>query len=192
MTGTLYDPGGKHRWPLLPGVRGYAVFSDDDRARYELWRRWWHEERPYWLWCGMNPSTARATVDDPTVRKEQGISARHGARAMAKVNLAAIRATSPKDVTPEDVARYHEMNMSTIERLMMDAERVVVAWGKVPKPMVHLPGLFVEAAERLRVPLWCVGTIGDGSPRHPLYVTNDVELQPWPRRTTAHDQTLAR
>lgn len=192
MSGALYDPGGKHRWPLLPGVRGSATFSEDDRARFELWRMWRDEYHPVWLWCGMNPSTARSNVDDPTVRKEQGISARHGARGLVKVNLAAIRATSPKDVTPEDVELYHEHNMRTIERLLRQAARVVVAWGKVPKPMVHLPERFQHAAERLNVPLWCVGTTAEGHPRHPLYVTSDAELLPWPRRTMAHDQTLAR
>lgn len=182
MSGTLYNPGGKHSWPLLPGVKGWARFSDDDRARFELWRRWGERERPYWLWCGMNPSTARGDVDDPTVRKEQGISARHGAFSLAKVNLAAIRATSPADVTTEAVARYNKENLATIERLMRDAERVVVAWGVVPRPMRHLPPLVVAIAERLRLRLWCVGVTGDGHPRHPLYVAAATEPVPWPAR----------
>lgn len=180
MNGTLYNPGGKHTWPLLPGVRGSAVFSEDDRARFVLWRRWGGTDAPFWLWCGMNPSTARGEADDPTVRKEQGITARNGGVGMAKVNLAAIRATSPADVTPEDVAAYHEQNMRAIGELMCQAERVVVAWGVVPKPMRHLPAEFARLAAGFRVRLWCVGATNDGHPRHPLYIRSDADLLPWP------------
>ncbi|MCA9851707.1 MAG: DUF1643 domain-containing protein, partial [Dehalococcoidia bacterium] len=44
-----------------------ASFSRDRRYRYELGRRW--GLGPAVTWVMLNPSTADATVDDPTIRR---------------------------------------------------------------------------------------------------------------------------
>lgn len=175
-----HDPGGKTSWPLLPGVKGSAFMSEDGRARFEL-HRWWSIDRiADMMWVGMNPSTAHGLVDDPTVRKEQLITQARGYRGMVKVNLAAIRATNPAHVTAEDVAKYHDENMATIERCMRVAILVVAAWGVVPQCMRHLPAELVAMAKRLDVQLWCLDTTKDGHPRHPLYVAKASPLRMWP------------
>ena len=67
MNDIAHDPGGKVRLRLGEGVRGDAVMSADGRYR-QIMRRWLGETFPehYILFVGMNPSTADATVDDPT------------------------------------------------------------------------------------------------------------------------------
>lgn len=45
-----------------------AVISDDGRYRYLLWRCW-DPNRATVTWIMLNPSTADALQDDPTIRR---------------------------------------------------------------------------------------------------------------------------
>ena len=38
----------------------------------------------------------------------------------------------------------------------------------------------VDALKADGVALWCFGTNGDGSPKHPLYLRGDTPIRPWP------------
>ena len=70
-----HDPGGKVRLVLPDGMRAGATFCGPSNCyRTLLWREWGDEGAPYALWIGMNPSTADATVDDRTVRREIGFT----------------------------------------------------------------------------------------------------------------------
>lgn len=178
-----HDPGGRQVWPLLPGVRGSAIFSDGEQlGRFVLWREWGPPADDYMLWCGMNPSMARADVDDPTVRKEQVITARLGIKRMAKVNLSAYRATHPSDVRHRPVMDLHDENMRTIIALLRGAHTVVAAWGKPPPVLAFVVPEVLAAAAEARKPLWCLGTTVDGYPRHPSRVANATPLAPYEQR----------
>ena len=55
-----------------------ALISDDGQYRYRLLRRWSDSERASATFIMLNPSTADAEVDDPTIRRSSG-SRRRGA-----------------------------------------------------------------------------------------------------------------
>ncbi|OWK26567.1 hypothetical protein AJ87_05785 [Rhizobium yanglingense] len=52
---------------VVPGIKKTAVISDCGRYRYEL-TRVWEMGRPLLVTCMLNPSTADADNDDPTIR----------------------------------------------------------------------------------------------------------------------------
>jgi hypothetical protein len=79
----------------LFGDRG-ATLSDCGRYRYRLWRRW--ADGPTVLFVMLNPSTADADVDDPTIRRCIGFARSWGAGALEVVNLYAWRATQPAEL----------------------------------------------------------------------------------------------
>ena len=92
MTADAHDPGGKVRLALMPGVKGDATFSADGRYR-QLMRRWLGDTFPkrYIMFIGMNPSTADATVNDPTCAREWTFAQREGFDAMLKANMSQMK-----------------------------------------------------------------------------------------------------
>lgn len=82
---------------MADGVKGDAKLSYCGRYRYLL-SRTWDEKKPVLNWIMLNPSTADARVDDPTIRKCMGFARRGGFGAITVTNLFAYRATDPKDL----------------------------------------------------------------------------------------------
>jgi hypothetical protein len=121
--------------------------------------------------CGfvmLNPSTADGLEDDPTIRRLMGFTSDWGYRSFHVANLYAYRTPYPAalwypgagDIVGPDNDGY----LHAVATLPL----VVVAWGK------HAGVARVaHALEILRAPgrpLFCLGTNGDGSPKHPLYI----------------------
>ncbi len=124
----------------------------------------------------LNPSTANAEMDDPTVRKCQGFATRLGYRRLVIVNLFAFRATKPADLLGVNDPVGPD-NDSHIRYAIMTSEIVVVAWG------AHRAARS-RVADFLRIvgphqPLSCLGHTKDGSPRHPLMLPYASELVNW-------------
>src|SRR5882724_4976365 len=84
---------------MLSDIGNGAVLSDCERYRYALWRRW--AERPAVLFVGLNPSTADALQDDPTIRRCIRFAKAWGYGALYMGNLFAFRATDPRAMKAE-------------------------------------------------------------------------------------------
>lgn len=117
-------------------------------------------------WVMLNPSTADADVDDPTIRRCIGFSRRWGFQAMSVVNLFAWRATEPRVLldVPDPVGAR---TTAVLREAVADGEAVVAAWGNLPR------ALRPRAEQVLRwLPreTWTLGLTRAGQPRHPLYV----------------------
>jgi hypothetical protein len=178
LFGERHDPGGSHRWPLLPGVRGAAEFSPCGRYRYWLSRRWGpSDDGPFMLSVGMNPSTASPLVDDPTLRRDQALAKREGYSALVKVNICDYRATDPRALLTEDLLVCSDINYRTIRRFGAQAAKIVVCWGRVHPSLDGYARRAIEALSGRM--LWCIGTTREGSPRHPLYVSGSTPLVRW-------------
>lgn len=178
MTAALHDPGGKVRLPMLPGVFGDAEFSDDGVYRYWLTRDWgFHRltdgREPFMLWIGMNPSTAEADIDDPTIRKEMVLTKRMLIDCYVKVNVMDYRATSPKTLLR--VKACSDKNLETIEYFAEKATAIVVCWGALHKSLkCHAIAVLEVLKDRS---LNCLGRNNDGSPKHPLYLANNTVFE---------------
>jgi hypothetical protein len=107
-----------------------------DRYRYTLVRRWSARllEEPRIVWVMLNPSTADGTEDDPTLRKVVGFSKRWGYGSALVVNLAALRATDPRELrAAEDPVGIE--NPGWLWRALHGSP-VIAAWGDGVR---HLP-----------------------------------------------------
>lgn len=158
------------------GFTSDALVSPCGLYRYWLTRTW-DQSRPPACFVMLNPSTADAERDDPTVRRCVGFAKRWGWGGLAVVNLFAFRATSPKDLkrAQEPVGPDNDRHLLEFARR---AGVAVAAWGAHG---AHL-GRAREVVALLRgagVALHCLGTTADGSPRHPLYVRADRALTPF-------------
>ena len=176
MIGDDHDPGGRVRLALPPGVRGDAQFSDHEHR--QIMRRWMGESFPerYILFIGMNPSTADATVNDPTCAREWNFARREGYEAMAKGNVGDYRATDPKALLAPGVVVSSPANLPSLRIAAAGADRVVLCHGKLNKALAPAGRDLVQALRADGVELWCFGTNADGSPKHPLYLRLDTPL----------------
>lgn len=153
-----------------------ARLSPDGRYRWVLWRRW--GTGPEVTFIGLNPSTADASHDDPTLRRCLGFARRMGAGGVTVVNLFGLRATDPRALREaEDPVGPH--NLEAIEQAVGGAWRVVAAWGN--GGALHGQDRVVRAL--LPAGTWCLGVTERGQPRHPLYLRRDTPLIPLPPST---------
>lgn len=180
----IRDAGGKHKWPLPPGVEGRAVYSPDGDYRYVLRREW--DEGPIATFVGLNPSTAEAHLDDPTVRKCWRWASSWGYGQMVMLNAFAYRATSPAELDDleDPIGKHNEAYMTAIAS---DSDLIVAAWGngKILKrhDINESLGSFLISKGKSGI-LHCLGTCKDGSPRHPLYLPTATLPTVWRRRLT--------
>lgn len=161
----------------LAGGLAAAVFDGEERAyRYLLTRIWDPTVAPV-VFVMLNPSTADALEDDPTIRRCIGFARRHCAGGIVVVNLFALRSTDPRVLRdhPDPVGRLNDV---FIRQATSGASLVVGAWGAAG--LEHGRGASVAKALTGRgVALRCLGTTSTGQPRHPLYLPSDAALEPY-------------
>lgn len=171
-----HHPGGKVRLALPPGVHGDAVFSDNKHR--QLMRRWTGDVFPdrYTLFIGMNPSTADASVNDPTCAREWNFTLREGYSGMVKGNVGDYRATDPKMLLAEGVVASSPANLPTIRDAAAGAALVILCHGKLNRALVEPAREIITTLKADGIAMWCFGTNADGSPKHPLYLRLDTPL----------------
>lgn len=172
-----HDPGGKVRLKLRDGVTGTAIFSECGRHRTMLTRSWEGAERPgSVLWIGMNPSTAEANVDDPTVFKECKFTRRWGYGRYVKCNAMDYRATHPSMLLAEGVVACSPANLPTIIAAARDADIVVLCFGALHKRLAHHGEAVIKALKGEGIKLHALSFTKAGHPGHPLYLKDDSPL----------------
>jgi hypothetical protein len=166
-----------------------AVLSDDAFRRLMLGRQWGPDPRKMALWIGLNPSTADADKDDPTVRRVYGFSKAAGFDHFVLVNLFAHRTAKPKvlwkDATQMDVVGVG--NDCWIEFLASQAQMVICAWGANAKHSEARPRV-CEVIDLLHpiVDLHVMRlTESSGVPEHPLMLPSGLLPKLWMAKKTA-------
>lgn len=155
-----------------------ALFSSDGRYRYRLWRIW-DDLAPVMVWVMLNPSTADASVDDPTIRKCIGFAQanRHG--GIIVVNLFAWRATDPKALrhVTDPVGPENDDHIVWACRAPLLAT-VVAGWGsdRFAQKRATTVRMVIESAGGRHVN--CFRRSAAGHPWHPLYLPYASPLMP--------------
>lgn len=153
-------------------IRKGANISPCEKYRYALWRIW-DEDKPMLLFIMLNPSTADASADDPTIRRCMRFAAGWGYGGIYVCNLFAFRSTSPEGLkTAEDP--IGRLNDAIIKAYLKISYTVCFAWGtkggfmnrdKAVADICTFPGAV------------CLEKTKDGHPKHPLYVKGDIRPQ---------------
>jgi hypothetical protein len=149
-------------------VERFAVMSPCDRYRYALGRTWDMDLKPV-LFVGLNPSTADATNDDPTIRRCTRYAKDWGHGGILMGNLFAIRATDPKDML-RALDPVGDRNDYWLRRLTDLSGRVVAAWGAHGG---HRGRAQAVVDSGVLGSFTVLGLTKDGHPRHPLYMRAD-------------------
>lgn len=154
-----------------------AIISSCGQYRYMLSREGdLTAQRGPVVFIMLNPSTADATLDDPTIRRCRGFAQTWGCNGIKVLNLYALRSTDPNGLWAHEDPVGPE-NDNWLTRIALSAEEVVCAWGGNAQPsrVREVAAMLASAGIRLK----CLGTTKAGAPRHPLYVRGDQSLLDW-------------
>lgn len=178
---TLFDLPGALPEPQ-PIRRRTADLSPDGRYRYRLTREWDLDRAPA-TFVMLNPSTADAERDDPTIRKCVRYAQRWGYGSLVVVNLFAWRATQPENLPVDErgitAVAVGPDNDGWLSQAALDAldsgGPLVGAWGvhateRRVSDVLTLPGM-----GRLS----CLAVTAGGQPGHPLYLKGEAQLVDW-------------
>lgn len=159
-----------------------AVISDCGKYRYHLHRHIGIGGRGSCCFVMLNPSTADAMQDDPTIRRCIGYAKNLGCDSLEVVNLFAYRSTDPEVLASmsRDSAVGPE-NDHHITRASSPAAFVLCAWGNHGS----LFGRDREVLDLIRSngakPMALKINAKSGQPAHPLYLKADaqpIEIEP--------------
>lgn len=162
-----------------PQVESGAVVSPCGRYRYRLWRSWDASKRPA-VFVMLNPSTADAHADDPTIRRCLGFARGWGAGGLVVVNLYAWRATDPRRLVE---ARRAGADIQGAERdahlrvAFAQADVVVAAWGAHALAQDAARDVLAQVPEGVQIE--CLGVTREGFPKHPLYLAAATPREPF-------------
>lgn len=163
-----------------PEPKKQAVISDCKKYRFALSRIWDHQ-KPMAMFIMLNPSTADAKQDDPTIRRCISFAKSWGYGGIIVCNLFPFRATNPKELlVRENISTQISLNSFYIRQLQEHCRVIILAWGnenildkifKEHYPVGKLSFLKLEKIHYLELSK-------NGTPKHPLYLPQTLKPQP--------------
>jgi len=139
--------------------------------RYSLTRKW--AEGPSVLFVMLNPSTADANEDDPTIGRCISFAKSWDYGSLVVGNLFAFRTPSPDDLM-ESENPIGDANDEWLDKLQKSANLTVAAWGNKGRFL----GRSKKVAQLLNKPHYLRMT-SIGEPSHPLYLPAKLKPTPW-------------
>ena len=123
----------------------------------------------------LNPSTADAVQNDPTIRRCINFSKSWGFGGVMVGNLFPFRATKPNDLLSEENPLGFK-NGIQLKSMSEECELVICAWGNssvVKKLQKRFPDY--APLKEVKGKLHCIALCKDGTPKHPLYLRNELK-----------------
>lgn len=185
--------------PCFRSEKGAASFSRSLRYRWLLERHWpvsaglgcSPDRIRTLIFCGLNPSSADAQGDDPTLRRLVAFARQWGYGRLVVLNLFALVTPSPahllrhhrpKGAANDAVLRHWIHQWS--KRAHWD---LWIGWGSNGGLrgqdqwfLAHLETVQDRRRRSGGAPVFCLGITRAGHPRHPLYLPGNTQQQPWP------------
>jgi hypothetical protein len=163
----------------------HADISSCGRYRYTL-RRTWGNTSSRVTFLMLNPSTADAEVDDPTILKCIALAQHWDYGELSVVNMYAWRSTSPLGllVIADPVGPENDQRLADA---FYQSNRIVLAWGRHERlgSMLAARSFVVRRILREKAggEIGVLGRNEDGSPKHPLYLSKTTPFTPDPAYT---------
>lgn len=164
--------------PMQLAIEKTADISSCGLYRYLLTRRWADGDMLGFVM--LNPSTADASIDDPTIRRCMGFARRENLSGIIVANIFGFRAIQPVQLL-KAADPIGPGNDEAIRTVAKTAKLIVCAWG------AGRSGRFSYAGRRAvgilkaeGAALVCLGRTTNREPRHPLYIRADQPLEPFP------------
>jgi hypothetical protein len=151
-----------------------AIIDPTNQYRYSLLRDW-DESLPRVAFVMLNPSTADATLDDPTLRRCLGFAQMWGYGSLELVNLFAYRATNPQELKTA-IDPIGPLNNDYLATAVTTAEQTIIAWGNQGRLWNRAEQVLTLLSPR---PLYHLGLTSQVQPRHPLYAPKSVNRILW-------------
>lgn len=158
---------------------GAAVLGGpNDEYRYVLRRNFVEHPRRIVNFIMLNPSTADASADDPTIRRCRGFARSWGYDGLVVTNLFAFRATDPDDLPRDFHLAVGPDNDQHIIQQSQSAALVVCAWGQLGR--LYQRGSRVR--ELITADLHYLKMLSCGQPGHPLFLRGSLSPVLWQRK----------
>lgn len=178
------------KFPII----GTAIFDPTERYRYTLTRELDPLNPQSLLAVCLNPSTATAQENDPTVRRLMGYAHAWGFGRLTVCNVFSFRGTDPKSLY-QVADPIGPANDSHIHDEALRHDLVLCGWGNHGCEVKSAHGDFTSRGSNVRQLLEAAGVqpmvfglSGKLQPLHPLYLANDMPAIPWDSR--ARDRTV--
>lgn len=122
---------------------------------------------------GLNPSTADAEIDDPTIRRCMRFARSWGYGGLVMANLFAYRSTDPQQLmaVPDPIGPEND---AWILHLAGQSSLVVAAWGN--------QGIYQNRChhiKKMNLDLHILKLNQSGQPAHPLYLKRELKPCRW-------------
>ena len=148
-----------------------AHISLDGQYRYTLEREW-DTGHGACVFIGLNPSTADAKEDDPTIRRCVAFAKAWGYKRLVMVNAYAFRVTDPKHLK-KITDPVGQVNDIVLRGVCREAKMVVACWGNnIERIRQDNLLLMLDNLHVLRL-------TKKGFPAHPLYLPGNLTPVVW-------------
>lgn len=154
-----------------------AILSHCGQYRYRLTRRW--DNGPTLCFIMLNPSTADAEKDDPTIRRCIRFAQESGYGGIDIGNLFGWRATTPSELTQIEAPVGPE-NDNILSKIISSTDCIVCAWGNKGVLLNRNAVVLAMIRSYGKTPS-CLKMTSNGHPAHPLYLP--AALRPTPIST---------
>lgn len=146
-----------------------AEFSEDRKFRYQL-TRIWDDTLPIAMCVGLNPSTANADTNDPTINKLIALMKHNGYGGFHMMNLFSLISSKPEALSnhPNPVDKADQYNFNVVQ--VCDA--LIFCWGNFKQAQHRAKKYIQKYPDAL-----CFGKNANGSPKHPLFLKGTTNLE---------------
>lgn len=151
-----------------------VLFDESNAHRLKLTCTW-DGTLPRCLYIMLNPSTADNDKCDPTLGRCISLAKDNGFGSITVVNLFSFRTPKPKLLWEANVQSLPE-NVCNVTEAMNEAEVIIVAWGGAVRKKTNFTWV-LNHAEIIGKSVYCFGQNKSRTPKHPLFLRRDAELE---------------
>ena len=144
-----------------------AKLSYNKKHRYSL-KRIWDKDKPKALFIMLNPSLADNYTDDPTIRRLIKFAKLYGYGGFYVGNLFSYITPYPKDLVDKNLS-FCNKNLKEIRKMIASSNEVIYGWGN----SFNEPDWLKKNVLKPK----CFGKNKNKTPRHPLYLSYNTNLE---------------